>query len=192
MKPFKLMRIFILLITSIALFSCSQPTASNSLYSDEIADLDKTFATMDSNYSIYQETNIDTLSIWKEEVNKKYNTIKSIYQSDFIDTTFEKIMLIARGQFVKKLSGISKNSGKIEKEYAYSSEQFKTLRENLIHEKLDKKESLIYYSEEKNALILLNAEIVNFNESIKETMSYSGIIIPQLDSIIEVHATKPE
>lgn len=186
------MRIYILLITSIALFNCSQPTASNSLYSDEIADLDKTFATMDSNYSIYKETNIDTLSIWKEEVNKKYNTIKSIYQSDFIDTTFEKIMLIARGQFVKKLSGISKNSSKIEKEYAYSSEQFKTLRENLIHEKLDKKESLIYYSEEKNALILLNAEIVNFNESIKETMSYSGIIIPQLDSIIEVHATKPE
>ncbi len=172
----------------LALFSCNQPTASSSLYSDEIKDLDHTFATMDSNYKEFSNANIDTLQKIRELASSKYEVIKRTYESDYIDTTFEKIMLIARGQFVKKLSSIEEKSNAINKEYSYSKEQIKSLRENLIHEKLDKNESLIYYSEEKNALILLNAEIVNFNESIKNTISLSGVILPQLDSIIEVHA----
>ena len=93
---------------------------------------------------------------------------------------------------MKKLRVVNKNSSSIEKEFAYSTEQYKALRENLIHEKLEKDASLIFYSEEKNALILLNAEIVNFNESINNTISLSETLFPQLDSIIEVHATKSE
>ncbi len=174
----------------LVVLSCSQPTASSSFFKKEIADLDETYSTMDSSYALYKTVNVDTLTLIHDSANEKYGRIKSTYQSDVIDTTFEKIMLIARGQLVKKLAKIKENSSKIENEYSYSTEQYKDLRENLIHEKLEKEESLIFYSEEKNALILLNAEIVNFNESIQNTISLASVILPQLDSIIEVHAPK--
>jgi len=177
---------------ALTLFSCSQPTASNSLYKKEIVDLDQTFATMDSNYQLFESAKVDTLKLIRDSANKKYNRIKSVYQSDFIDTKFEEIMLIARGQLVKKLAKIEGNSSKIENEYSYSTKQYRNLRENLIHETLEKEESLIFFSEEKNALILLNAEIVNFNESIQNTLSIATTILPQLDSIIDVHEPKPE
>jgi hypothetical protein len=183
----------ILFITlSLALFSCTEPTAETSFFSKEIKGLDKTYRTVDSNYQVFKLANIDTLVSIRESASNRYDSIRKVYESDFIDTTFEKIMLITRGQLVKKLRVVNKNSSSIEKEFAYSTEQYKALRENLIHEKLEKEASLIFYSEEKNALILLNAEIVNFNESINNTISLSETLFPQLDSIIEVHATKSE
>lgn len=186
------MKKLLFLSASIALFSCSQPTVETSYFANEIKDLDHAYSTMDSNYQLFASANLDTLVELRDLANKKYGTIKKTYQSEIIDTTFEKIMLIARGQLVKKIVNIEENSSKIKNEYTYTSEQYKALRENLIHEKLEKDESLIFYSEEKNALILLNAEIVNFNESIHNTISHSEVILPQMDSIIEVHGTKPE
>lgn len=175
-----------------AIFACEPPTASNSDFAEEITQLDNAYSVVDSNYTVFQNNNLDTLSGLRSKVNERYNKIKETYTYEGIDTSYEKLMLIARGQFTKKLANIGEISSRIIKEYTYSSEQYKSLRKNLIHENLEKEDALVYYHEEKNALVLLNAEIVNFNESVKNTVTLADEIIPQMDSIIKVYATTPE
>ncbi len=175
------------LIVLLSLFACAEKTAENSAYFDEIAQLDETYNTVDSNHNTFTNIDIDTMQYFRTIVTQKYKKAKEVYTTEFLDTNYEKIMLIARGQFTKKLSKIAENSEKIKKEYKYSTNQYKTLRENLIHENGEEEKLLTYYNEEKQALIILNAEIVNFNEDLSNTISLAGVIIPQLDSIIEVH-----
>ena len=180
----------ILLISMVVLYSCTEKTAENSFFSKEISELDDTYKVVDSNYSSFLNMDVDTMIHFRNLVTEKYKKIKEVYRAESVDTSFEKIMLIARGQFTKKLGKIGENSKKIEEEYKKSTKQYSTLRENLVHENIEENKALTYFNEEKQALILLNAEIVNFNQDLSNTIYLAGVIIPQLDSIIEVHNEK--
>jgi hypothetical protein len=185
------MKNIILILAAISLVACADKTSENSAFSNQILQLDATYDTVDSNYRVFLSTDMDTMNHFRKIVNEKYATIKNIYTTDAIDTNYEKIMLIARGQFTKKLEKIGERSENIKKEFEKSTLQYRTLRENLIYETIEEEKSLIFFAEENQALIILNSEIVSFNEDLSFTISLAGVIIPQLDSIINVHE-KPE
>lgn len=178
---------FSIIFVSIFLLSCFQKTAENSLYSKEIADLKSSFITVDSNYRNFSTVNLDTLSSLKKIVDAKYKKIKQVYTGTKIDFNYDRIMLIARGQFTKKIPKLSIKKDEIEKEFELTAENYDVLSKNLITENLDKEKSMLYFYEEKNAQMILNAEIINFIEEANNTIALSAVIIPQMDSIIKVH-----
>ena len=179
--------IFSTLFISLLLFSCFQKTEKNSRYSEEIAELKRTFISVDSNYKEFQKLNLDSLSSLKRIVDAKYEKIKTIHQADKVDNNYDVIMLTARGQFTKKIPLVVKKKKEIEAEFELSAKNYDALSKNLITENLDENKSMLYYYEEKNALMLLNAEILNFIEETNNTLTLSTVIVPQMDSIIKVY-----
>jgi hypothetical protein len=175
---------------ALLLFSCGPKTAENSKYSNYISDLSELHTSLDSSYSIFSNIDNDSLKGISIEANKKHGKVKSVYKSDTIDSNFEVIMLTARGAIYKKVKKYLSDYDAVNKEYEYSSKQYKTLRERLIHEKMNESDALNYTNEEKNAMILLNGEMKGLTDIANQTFSTYGNIFFQLDSIIELYEKK--
>ncbi|MFT4695598.1 MAG: hypothetical protein ACI8RY_000763 [Urechidicola sp.] len=181
------MKHLIFIFSALLLFSCGPKTAENSKYSGYIADLSKLHTSLDSSYSIFSIIDNDSLKEIGIEANKKYEAVKSMYKSDTINSKLEVIMLTARGTIYKKVKKYLSDYDAVNKEYEYSTKQYKTLRERLIHEKMNESDALNYTIEEKNAMILLNGEMKGLTDIANQTFSTYGNIFFQLDSIIELY-----
>ncbi len=181
------MKQLFILITAVLLFSCTEKTEQTSKYKTYISEINELNNSLDSNYRIFSEINTDSLKSIMNTANEKHAKAKEVYKSDTIDSRFEEIMLTARGGVYKKMKQYLVDHGKVNDEYEYTSNQVKTLKQNLIHEKLSEEDASTFTQQEKNSMLLLNGKISELKSISDHTFNSFGKLFFQLDSIIEFH-----
>lgn len=169
------------------LASCGPKTAENSKYSSFISDLTELKDSLDHTYLSFSKIDNDSLERISKTANSKHSKVKSVYKSDSLDTKYEEIMLTARGAIYKKIKKYLNDCDAVNKEYEYSSKQYKTLKDRLINEMMNEEDALKYTTEEKNALILLNGEIKKLAGVASQSFSSYEDIFLKMDSIIEIY-----
>lgn len=184
------MKYILLFSLVLLLFSCGPKTEENSKYSKQINELSSLYNKLDSNYSNFLKIDSDSLKKIGMEANEKYKLIKTIYKSDTVNSKFEEIMLTARGGLFKTVKKYFIDNDAINQEFEKCKKQYNTLKQNLIHEKLNEEDAINYNNEEKNALIILNGEVSNQLNTANRTFSIAEKIFFKMDSIIEVHGEK--
>jgi hypothetical protein len=179
--------ILILLSLVILVFSCTTKTEENSKYAGYISDLKRFQAEVDSVKEEFSKINIDSVVAIRKSADTKYGAVKKVYQTDKIDTKYEKIMLLVRGQLVKKLRTVESDFMRLNNDYSLSKKKYLDLKEDLINESWDDEKAKIYFNEERNAQILLNGEMSGFISNVNSSMELAPKLNFQIDSIIAEH-----
>lgn len=168
-------------------FSCAEKTEKTSKYAEYIAELNRFDNKIDSAYAKFKQFELDSLVAIRKNSDSKYKQIKEAYQTDSIDPKYEVIMLLVRGQLVKKLKTVESDFLRISSEYDYTKKQVRDLKENLIHETLDHEKATIFYKEERNAQIILNGELSAYVETVSSSSAQYPILTAKMDSILAIH-----
>ncbi|MEN8928438.1 MAG: hypothetical protein ABF242_03320 [Flavobacteriales bacterium] len=173
----------------LALLSCVEKTEKNSVYAPQISEINRLNISLDSSYSIVSNFDQKALKLIKNKASQKLDSIKTVYTRDTIDPKFEEIALKARGGLFKTIRNFLTDISAVDNEYEFCKKQTETLKQNLIHETVNKDEALQYTQAEKNALILLKGEIDKQISAIELVLEMNGPLFEQMDSIIDYHAT---
>ena len=179
--------ILLLLSLVILVFSCTTKTEENSKYAGYISDLKRFQVEVDSVKEEFSKINIDSVVAIRKSADTKYGAVKKVYQTDKIDTKYEKIMLLVRGQLVKKLRTVESDFMRLNNDYSLSKKKYLDLKEDLINESWDDEKAKIYFNEERNAQILLNGEMSGFISNVNSSMELAPKLNFQIDSIIAEH-----
>ncbi len=180
-------KIILFLSAILLIFSCKNYTEENSKYASYISDLKRFQAEVDSVQNEFSKTEIDSVISMRNSADAKYKAVKKVYETDKIDLEYEKIMLLVRGQLVKKLKTVESDYLRLEKDYEFSKEKYLDLKEDLINEVWDEEKAKIFFNEERNAQILLNGEMSGFLNNVNSSMEIAPRLNFQIDSIIAVH-----
>ncbi len=179
--------ILLLLSLVILVFSCTTKTEENSKHASYISDLKRFQVEVDSVKEEFSKINIDSVVAIRKSADTKYGAVKKVYQTDKIDTKFEKIMLLVRGQLLKKLRTVESDFMRLNNDYSLSKKKYLDLKEDLINESWDDEKAKIFFNEERNAQILLNGEMSGFITNVNSSMELAPKLIFQIDSIIAEH-----
>lgn len=182
------MKSSILFICSVALiFACSPKTEETSKYADYISELKRFQVEIDSLHQAFKGINVEEAVTMSQTADEKYNRVKQVYEAKEIDLEYEKIMLLTRGQLIKKLRTVKSDQKRISGDYELCKKKYLDLKEDLINEAWEDDKATIFFNEERNAQIILNAELTSFVSNVSSSLEIAPKLYSQLDSIIAVH-----
>lgn len=184
------MKYILYLSLVVLVFSCAEKTEETSKYNSLITTLNESNSKLETSYQEFSEIDNDTLTAIMNQATIKLNAVKSVYKSDTIEANFEDIILKARGGLFKTIRKYLIDYGNSEEEYEYTTKQYETLKQNLIHEKLTKSEAENYTHDENNSILVLNEKLIGLTHKANESFSLHQNVFLQLDSIYNVHANK--
>lgn len=175
---------FYLSILLVLTNACTDPTAQNSMFSQEIQELDATWESIDSAYQVFLSFNHDDLIGITKKAKLKHTDAKKRYNSDTLVPDFDNILMIYKSHFVKGLKGLPRAKFSIDEEYLFSKTQVENLRHDMIHEVFGKDTLAKYLNNEKYALDNLLRDMKWYNSKAEFAFNSYDSLTSVLDSIV--------
>lgn len=172
------------LIALLFLASCTEKNIENSRYKDYVVTLNDHMKLVDSAYTIFNAINHDDLLKIQQSAVAKYKLAKKSIKFDALDLFYETNMNIYKSIFVKELNNIEEKTANIKREYEYSKSQIEALIPNLIKENFIEDSAAIYFNSEKEALFILEKELLDYNSKANNAFNIKDSLDNNLDSLI--------